>query len=494
MRNLFFYIQLVSIFCISNNVNAQISDSKDLCDYIRDQHKKGDIKNASVSISLREINSGNEVVDYYSTQLMVPASVQKVITTATALEILGDTFRYRTSIQLDGTIVNGKLKGNIWIKGSGDPTLGSEKFAQTSAESFLNTVFEAIKKSGINSIDGSIIADASVFETGMVPMGWNWADLGNYYGAGASGLTYMDNTIKVFFSSGNHPGDATQITHLKPSLDNIQWINEVVSGQPNSGDNAYFFSSEYSDLRYVRGTIPPGENNFEVKASMHDPPLYCAQAVHQFLSSKGMIITNNPTTLRHLMIEDKAYHVKQRITIETIQSPSLTEIIKEINLNSNNLFAEHLFKTISMVKKGMGSIDESKKLIKKHWENKGLNIEDCQWMDGSGLSRNNIVSTSILTSILYQIRKSKSADILYSSLPIAGRTGTLKGMWNGTFLENNLRAKSGSVNLVRCYAGYFKAHSGREFSFAIMVNNSNSSSVKLKDFIQKTMLHIAQHQ
>jgi D-alanyl-D-alanine carboxypeptidase/D-alanyl-D-alanine-endopeptidase (penicillin-binding protein 4) len=194
------------------------------------------------------------------------------------------------------------------------------------------------------------------------------------------------------------------------------------------------------------------------------------------------------------MIEDKDYHFKQRITIETIQSPSLTEIIKEINLNSNNLFAEHLFKTISMVKKGMGSIDESKKLIKKHWENKGLNIEDCQWMDGSGLSRNNIVSTSILTSILYQIRKSKSADILYSSLPIAGRTGTLKGMWNGTFLENNLRAKSGSVNLVRCYAGYFKAHSGREFSFAIMVNNSNSSSVKLKDFIQKTMLHIAQHQ
>jgi len=196
---------------------------------------------AIAGISVVNSESGQTLFEYNGNIGLAPASCQKLVTSATALELLGINYRYKTEIGYDGEIKDGKLMGNLHIKGYGDPTLGSWRYTGTSDTSIIKQWQKKIQDLRIKKIEGQIMVYADQWETASVPGGWPWDDMGNYYGAGAYGLNWRENQYDLVLKSGPNPGDKVMIVKMIPVLHNMIFTNELVAGKKGSGDNAYIY-------------------------------------------------------------------------------------------------------------------------------------------------------------------------------------------------------------------------------------------------------------
>ena len=195
-----------------------------------------ELKNAGVGFYAIDVNSGEIIAELNPDLALKPASTMKLITTATALEVLGANYKFETQLHYDGKIDTAKkiLYGNIYIIGGGDPTLGSKYFVQTRAKQFLDDWTNAIKRLGIDSITGSIIGDASIYSWDIVPPTWAWEDMGNYFAAGACGLSVYDNFYTLFFRTSHKIGGKSRITKIEPIIPGLTFDNQVVSANISS--------------------------------------------------------------------------------------------------------------------------------------------------------------------------------------------------------------------------------------------------------------------
>lgn len=381
----------------------------------------------SVGIYAVDAESGRVLYDENSQKNMTPASSLKVVTTATALQILGPEFRFKTELEYDGSLESGTLKGNLYIHGGGDPCLGVDIAKQ------IEEWTSAIQKLGIHVIEGEVVGDASRWESALAPPGWLWEDLGNYYGAGACALSFHENKYTLFFKPGR-VGEAAQILRLDPFIPGLQLVNEVKTGPEGSGDRACIYGSEYSLLQIVRGTIPAGLKEFAIKGAIPDPAQFCAITLIDALKDKG------------IAIKRQRIPSGKRTAFHTTYSPPLKEIIFSTNHKSHNLYAEHLLKKMGEATYGEGSTQGGIQAVKSFWQAQQIDLEGLA--DGSGVSRKNLVTARQMVAILL---KMKDSMLFRNSLP-EEKTG--------------IRAKSGSMTGVIAYAGY----AGRVV-FAIIVNH-----------------------
>ncbi len=449
------------------------------------------LQHATWSICVMNTKKDTAIAEYNSHVSVVPASTLKIVTTAAALSILGSDFIFETQILYDGVFdsTSGILKGNIYIKGGGDPTLGSEYF-KDKKDSL--TVIEKwaiiLKAKGIKKIEGAIIGDASIFEDNMIPAQWIWADMGNYFGAGACGLTYNDNKYKIFYKSGAS-GTTTSINGIQPEIPGLQFVNNVTAG--GNDDNAFIYGSPYSNYRVASGTIPANKNNYEVEGSIPDPALFCAQVFEQALKNIDVSVAKKATTVRALR-EANEYVSSTKKILHTNYSPTLDKIVYWTNLKSLNLYAEHLLKYISYKKTGLGSNNAGTDIVTNFWKSKGVDVNGFFMNDGSGLARANAITTKTQTQILRVMSKDKNFTAFYNSLAIAGKSGSLGGLCDGTFAENNLRAKSGYITRARGYAGYVKNRKGEMLCFSVLANNYDCSPTEMKLKLEKLLIAVAE--
>ncbi|MEN8118704.1 MAG: D-alanyl-D-alanine carboxypeptidase/D-alanyl-D-alanine-endopeptidase [Bacteroidota bacterium] len=450
------------------------------------------LKSAAISFYAIDTKTGETIAELNPNMGMIPASTQKLFTTATALELIGTEYQYKTKIQYSGKIDKTKkiLYGNIYIKGSGDPSLGSKYFFKGRQFDFIKYAITEIKKVGINSITGSVIADASIYSYEIASPKWLWEEVGNYYGVAANGLTVHDNLYKVHFKSPYQAGKPTKIMRISPYIPGIKMYNEVLSSNTRY-DEAYIYGSPYTYTRFIRGTIPKGKDDFTIKGAIPDPAYYLAWRFQQELDSSGIKCTKKANTIRLLEIEGDTIKDK-RITLKTIYSPKIIDIINKVNKNSNNLFAEHLLNHIGYLKNKKGSLQSGTKAVFNFWKLKGMDTDGLHLYDGSGLSRINSVSAKQFVFLLnYMKAHSKHFSLFYNTLPVAGKSGTLRSMGKSTIIANNVHAKSGSVSRVRAYAGYVKTVSGRELAFSVNISNYNCSSWEIKKKITALMIAMA---
>jgi len=485
--SLFFFIQITISF-------AQISEET-LIQSIENFSKDPVLKHASWSICVRDANTKRIIAEKNSETMLIPASVMKFVTTATALDILGENFKFKTTLAYSGKIDSlGILQGNIYIIGSGDPTFGTWRYGNAyTTNAIYEKFYQAILSKGIKGIHGSIISDASVFDNHLAPVKWQWEDIGNYYGSGCSGLNNHENMYSVFFKSGNKIKDKATVVETEPFIPDMKYINEVTTAKYGSGDQVYIYGAPFNNTRILTGTIPIGENNFKVKGSIADPAYYTASSFHNFLRNKGIRISDMPTTKRLLNIENIEIS-DTRVNLTTHLSPSLLMIIKQTNLYSINLYAESLLKYIAYHQKGFGSVENGITAIHNYWLNKGISTNAFRMADGCGLSRYNAVSTAVLSDILAVYSTNTHFEAFYETLPNAGKSGTLKRMFKGTVAEDNLHAKSGTMSKVKAYAGYVYNRSGKLISFAFIINNFDDSSSKIRKKMEAIMIKIAQLQ
>jgi D-alanyl-D-alanine carboxypeptidase/D-alanyl-D-alanine-endopeptidase (penicillin-binding protein 4) len=260
-----------------------------------------EFKHASISFLAIDSESNQVIAELNPDLSIASASTVKLFSTAAALELIGPNYQPETRIYIDGSIENGVLKGNVWIRGGGDPSLGSRYFNSIGKQSdFLEKWVESIKSLGIQSITGSVIADGSGFSYDGVPDGWSWNDIGNYYGAGPSGICLFDNMVSYYFKTGSTAGSATTLQSTFPEIEKLVFHNRIKSEKVN-GDNSYLYGGPYSLDRFGKGSLPLNQTSFEVKGSSVS---FCAKKLNDkrkrtlkknnlFIFFSNFILTNS---------------------------------------------------------------------------------------------------------------------------------------------------------------------------------------------------------
>jgi D-alanyl-D-alanine carboxypeptidase/D-alanyl-D-alanine-endopeptidase (penicillin-binding protein 4) len=487
------FLTILYLLTACDNGNAQKSSSAfSMQEKIIQFTKEKGMKNASVGFLLIDVKTGKEIAAFNPDMSLSPASTMKLFSTATALELFGEDHRFETKIQYDGEIKNGILYGNIYIKGGGDPTLGSSRFEQNYKNPFfLSEWAEKIKALGINKIEGAIVGDAQYFSTNIIPNLRAWEDIANYYGAGACGLSIYDDFFEITFKSGANAGDTTYITEIKPEIPFLKLTN-YVKASDSKADEAFVFGAPYVYEREIRGTIPKASSNFTIKAALPDPAHFAALELERYLKTIGVTISKSATTIRKMNLEKSLVYTKRK-EIYTTFSPKLSEIVYTTNKISFNLYPEHLLTHIGIKLLNMNDSESGAGALKMFWQKKGMDTEGMFIRDGSGLTRYNFVTSRQLVFLLQYIKNTgKYYTAFNNSLPVAGKSGTLRNMCKKSVAEDNVRAKSGSISKVRAYSGYATAASGQEMAFAIMVNNYTCKDTEMRDLLEKILINIAE--
>lgn len=440
------------------------------------------LKNTNYSIVVYNLNKKKLIVDINSELLLRPASTLKLFSTAASLIHFGPQKTFLTKFYYSGTIENKKLKGNIYIKGGGDPTFLSSHFSDSL--SFLDSIVLILKKLNIDTIEGNIITDGSYFSYDIPSPYWLYEDIGNYYGACPTGLCFLDNSYEVFFKTLK-AGQTTKIIKIFPPTLNLLITNKVLSAAIKS-DKAYIYGSPYSNVRLIKGYLPQNQDSFSIKGSLPDPELNFSEFLIWYLSNKNIFVKGHALNKR--IINDSINYSKLNLLIEK-KSKCLEEIIKVTNKKSVNLYADALLLHLSKELYKIDDIEEAGESLKKFWSEKGMDTTNFDIYDGSGLSPLNFIKPKQVLWLLDYMYQSQYFEYFLNSLSIAGIDGTLKNFGNEK-IKNKVFAKTGSIKKVRNYAGYVIANSGDTLAFVLFINNYNTSTNKIKDTALKILTDV----
>ncbi len=475
---------LIAVLAIANTATAQNKLENALNSFINDP----ELTYASVSFCAIDIKNNQIFAERFANKALIPASSMKVVTTGTALAILGKNYTFKTYLEYSGSISNGTLNGNLYIRGTGDPSLASPKMQGVpSKQQLLQIWAAAISKAGIKKINGAVIGDGSYFEDESIPPSWQWGDIGNHYGAGVSGLNFHDNLYFIKFEKNKSYGATPKIADTDPIVPQLKFDNEVTSAGSKTGDNAYVYVAPYGTEVIVRGTIPKGTGSFSVKGAVPDPELLAADQLYRTLLSAGITVSRPATTIRLFLKKES------RKVIHTHTSPSLLDICKHTNEESRNMYCEALIKAMGKKVKGLGTTDDGIAAVMDFWRGRGLDMKGFFMLDGSGLSARSGVSTKIMAQIMRKMYVDKTTfGDFYNQLAIAGVSGTLKNVGRNSAADNNVHAKSGSMNRIRSYTGYVTTKSGKMLSFSIIINNYSCSGWAMKKKLEQLMIAMAE--
>lgn len=452
MKRLFLLFFLYCFIDASSQTVSQKLNSA-LTNFLHDDQ----MKHAIVSMYVTDTD-GNKIFGWNEQYGLAPASTQKIFTAIAAFSILGNDFTYKTEIGYNGTIDNGTLNGDVIIKGYGDPTLGSWRYQSAKPDSVLQFFTNAIKSVGIQKINGNIILDDEAFEYNALPGGYIWEDMGNYYGSGSWAINWRENQYDLYLKPGKNIGDTSTLIKTDPQLAIDNYTNYITTAEASTGDNTVLYAAPYSRSIFAEGTIPKGVDQFKVSGSMP----YAADQLNVELLTK---LQQNNIQLSGTIISGASLE-KQKKQIASAQkniavyhSPSLDSMIYWFLQKSINLYGECLAKTISYQQHGFGSTTIGVSDLKKFWQQQNIDSSSLNISDGCGLSPQNRVTTYAMVNALLYARKQSWFNSFYNALPIA----------------DGMNLKSGLINSVRSFSGYYTNKNGKKFVLAIIVNNYDDS-------------------
>jgi len=464
MRKVFILLfTYYSVSVSAQSVAQKISNT--VTNFLNDEQ----LKHAVVSLYVTD-ETGNKIYALNEQYGLAPASTQKIFTSIAALSFLGKDYTYKTDIGYNGHINNGELTGDLIIKGYGDPTLGSWRYAETKPDSILNFIITTLKKAGIQKITGNIILDDGAFSYQPLPGGYIWDDMGNYYGSGSWAINWRENQYDLILKPGKDICDSTTIIKTEPSITTNDYTNFITTAEENSGDNTILYLPPYGNAAFAEGTIPKGAKDFTVSGAL----AYAADQLKAELNSyfntnkislNGDIITGASLQKKHALIAS----IQNKMA--TYTSPTLDSIMYWFLQKSINLYGECLLKTVAYNQGNLGSTDNGVHELKKFWQHNGIDSSAINISDGSGLSPQNRVTTFALVNALLYAQKQNWFQSFYNALP----------------LYNNMKLKSGSINSVRSFAGYYTASNSRKYIVAIIVNNYDASKGSVTPKIFKVL-------
>lgn len=428
-------------------------------------------KYASVGVFARLMKSGTVVFERNPDLSLVPASNQKILTAVTALRTLGPEFRYPTTVcTLTPPDAAGTLQGDLFLRGSGDPSL-------TSAQ--LENLARTVAKSGVKRIIGRIVGDGTALDNQVLGNAWQWDDEPFYYSPQVSGLNCDGNVVLVSVRPAAKIAEpATILINGRPVDEETYVIVENrVQTVVNSKDSVAKISFDRvrgMNRIVVSGTIPVEAKEESEAITIEDPARFAASRFVLALIKAGIAVETP------LWIDASATPTNTR-EIAKSESKPLSELLKEFLKPSDNLYGEALLKTAGRgeSRTGIGNINEGGKRLISLLETAKIDRGGLHVSDGSGLSVQNTVTPRLLCDLLLYIDARftpSERDAFTNGLPVGGVDGTLRGRFKNTPLAGNVRAKTGTLSGVSSLSGYVTAKSGEKVAFSILMNHSASSA------------------
>lgn len=414
-------------------------------------------KNALIGFSVMDAATDEYVFNSGGELGLTPASALKVSTSIAAYELLGSDFTYKTTIDL-GRDENGGY--HLRLNGSGDPTLGSHRWSATQFPLMLERMGKILMDRNITNVKSVMINDLK-FTYQPLPSGWTWEDVGNYYGAGAWGFNWRENQYKVVFKPGKKVGDPVELFATEPQWMKDRFSNFVTTGASGTGDKTVIYAAPYGTKLFVTGTMGLGVDQASVFGAMPYPTEFFIKDLESYFKNNKISVEQFSSAIEG---SQKTPNIKYE-KVDEIISPALQSIDYWFLQKSINAFGEAFVKTIALVSGKEPCTSCGVELIKEFWKSKGLEESAINFIDGSGLSPSNKITSESLVQMLKYARGKTWYQQFYNNLPVM----------------NGIKMKSGYIGGVRSYTGYIKSISGKEYIFAFIVNNFNGSPSSVRE-------------
>jgi D-alanyl-D-alanine carboxypeptidase/D-alanyl-D-alanine-endopeptidase (penicillin-binding protein 4) len=448
---------------------------------------KPELAPAMVGIKVTSLQTGRVLFEENTNKLLRPASNMKLYTVAAGLDRLSPDFRFVTSVYAPSKPdENGVIKGDLTVYGRGDPSIAA-RFNSGNYLKGIDGLATRIAAAGVKRVDGDLVGDETYFTGPQYGSGWEWEDLQWYYGAEVSALTVNDNALDLFVKPGAQVGSPAVITTGPPDP-LLRIVNKVVTGARGTRRDLNAYRALAGDQLEITGSIALDDKGYTGGVGISHPALLFAYLLRASLSQHGVTIKGKTRTidarpaagfvvqpLNSLVVSPEA----ARVEIASMQSVPFSVIAAQTLKPSQNLYTEIILRTLGTVVPpavNTPNIDRTSEsdgleVVKTFLREAGVNPSSLVLSDGSGLSRNDMITAEATIQLLTYMHRHRYASVFRDALPIAGVDGTLRNRFRGTPAENNLRAKTGTLSSASSLSGYVRDAAGEELAFSIMVNN-----------------------
>jgi D-alanyl-D-alanine carboxypeptidase/D-alanyl-D-alanine-endopeptidase (penicillin-binding protein 4) len=446
--------------------------------------RRSELAPAMVGIKVASLDTGRVLFEESANKLLRQASNMKNKTEAAALDRLSPDYRFQTSVYAASRPdAVGTLRGNLTIYGRGDPSIAA-RFNSGDYFKGINELASQIAAAGVKRVEGDLVGDETYFTGPQYGSGWAWEDLQWWYGAEVSALTINDNALDLSVKPGLEIGRPAIITTGPP--DPLLTIaNRVTTGPKGSRRDLTLHRTLNADVLEINGTIPLDDRGYTAGIGISHPALLFVYLLRASLAQLGVNVTGKSRTVAPLSAQWNSAVAPMStkpdglIEIAGMQSPPFSLVAAQTLKPSQNLYTELILRTLGKVAAPASpssntihtSEDAGLEVVKAFLKEAGLNPSGLALTDGSGLSRNDMVTAEASVQLLTYMSRHRYASVFREALPIAGVDGTLRNRMKGTAAENNLRAKTGSLSSAASLGGYVTSAAGENLVFTIMVNN-----------------------
>ncbi len=406
----------------------------------------------------------------------VPASNTKLYTSAAALEQLGPAYHYRTEVYLDGPVEKGVLRGNLIVRGSGDPVIGG-RFNGGDRTATFRAWSDSLRAFGITRIEGDLIGDDDVFDDAPLGYGWSWDDETYWYAAEVGGLAFNDNNVD-FALEARKEGQPARVRWEPVNTDYVRVVNATVTTAASARLEEGYDRARGTNTIVLSSRVPEGSTDFE-SLTVANPTRFFVHVLREVLLEAGLQVAGRPVDVDELSIKpDYAAPRYRRVAVHT--SPPLSEIVAVVNKRSQNLYAEQVLRTLGAERPvedpdlQPGSAEMGLAAAMQTFVRAGIDTSRIQLVDGSGLSRMNLVTPAMTAALLVYMGRHADASVrraFYDSLPVGGQDGTLEYRFAEGPARGKVRAKTGTLSNVSTLSGYVPGAGGATLAFVLMCNH-----------------------
>ncbi|HEU4946094.1 MAG TPA: D-alanyl-D-alanine carboxypeptidase/D-alanyl-D-alanine-endopeptidase [Kribbella sp.] len=435
---------------------------------------------SQVGLLVRDATTGETLYDRNGSTRLLPASNTKLFTSTAAMHTLGPDFRFHTDVLATAPVLAGKLRGDLYLKGYGDPT---------ALESDYVALAKEVAKSGIRRVDGDLVADDTYFDKVRLGDTWSWDDEPFYYSAQTSALTlapntdYDSGTAIVESGPGAAVGAPAKLT-LVPANDVITLVNTAKTGPAGSANTISIERDHGTNVVRVTGSVPADDTVSQEWVTVWEPTSYAADVFRRALAAEGVEVDGQIRTAAAPVADARRLARDESMTVGELMNPFLKL--------SNNMHAEALVKTMGAEAGSGGTWSAGLAVATAYAKSVGVDVSAIRLSDGSGLSRKVNVTADSVTDILIAAQQEPWYQQWYDALPIAGNPdrfvgGTLRSRMRNTPAANNLHGKTGSLTGVTALSGYVTDKDGRKLVFSMISNNYLVSPRSVEDAVGVTL-------
>ncbi len=449
---------LAALFC------AETAAASELAARVEEKLSAGPLARATVAVHVLDLADGRVLYSRNAARRLIVASNAKLVTAAAALEALGEHYEFTTALYGTGPVAGGVLRGDLVLRGGGDPTIGG-RHDEEDALAVMRRWARVLRARGIERIEGGVVADDAFFDRTFRHPDWGGYPAWKWYYAPVSASSINDNCVTMTVRPGGAPG-AAAMAEVHPAS---AAVSLRVTCTTSADKHAVWFDREPGSWTVrVGGRIRAGREGYSHEVTVPDPPLYAARALRQALEAEGIAV-GGPAR-----VAPAARPPAVRGEPLLVRRAALAPVLRRMVKRSHNHYAEQVFKTIGAEAVGRGSWPSGAARAEGVLRELGFTDGQFQVADGSGLSRNNRHTAELLAALLWRMRKGRRGADLTPLLAVAGLDGTLDGRLAEAPYAGNVRAKTGYLNGVGALSGYATARSGRQVAFSILINDTEN--------------------